>query len=296
MTTHGVLLLDKPLGMSSNSAVQRVRRLFGRTKAGHTGTLDPLATGLLPICMGEATKFAHGLLDADKAYEAVIRLGFVSSTGDAEGRIEPFRPALLSVSRLEEVLRDFTGPLSQMPPMHSALKKDGRPLYEYARAGEEVAREPRNIVIKDLELIDFTKDCVAVKVLCSKGTYIRVLAQDIGQALGCGGYLLGLRRTRVGDLDLGGAIDLERLEALDPVGRPAHVLAADRLLAALPAVRLEPEAAQRVRNGLEVAADADPHSGSVRLYCTNGGFLGVGERSADGRIVPRRMVSTGVEL
>jgi tRNA pseudouridine55 synthase len=296
MTTHGVLLLDKPLGMSSNIAVQRVRRLFDRTKAGHTGTLDPLATGLLPICMGEATKFSHALLDADKSYEAEIRLGFVSSTGDAEGRIEPVAEPGFSALRLNEVLRAFTGPLSQVPPMHSALKKDGRPLYVYARAGEEVIREPRNILIKHIELVDYKSSIIRIRISCSKGTYIRVLAQDIGQALECGGYLLGLRRTGVGDMDIAGAIGLERLEAMDAAGRQAWVLAPDRLVVALPAVCLPPEATQRVRNGLEVATNADANSGPVRLYGAGGGFLGIGERSAAGLIVPRRMVSTGVEL
>ncbi len=186
MVTHGVLLLDKPAGISSNAALQRVRRAYGWPKAGHTGTLDPLATGLLPICMGEATKFSHSLLDADKSYEACIRLGFLSSTGDAEGVIEPIATPDFTAMRLHAVLKSFVGAIEQVPPMHSALKKDGKALYTYARAGEIVERKPRNIVIKDLHLINKTEDSLTISVDCSKGTYIRVLAEDIGKALGCG--------------------------------------------------------------------------------------------------------------
>jgi len=189
--TDGVLLLDKPAGISSNGALQRVRRLYAWSKAGHTGTLDPLATGLLPVCLGEATKFAHSLLDADKSYEASIRMGFVSSTGDAEGVIEPYATPDFSLARLEQVLDSFVGPMEQMPPMHSALKLAGRPYYSYARAGETVARETRNIIIKSIHLIDLQGEVVTISVHCSKGTYIRVLAEDIGGALQCGGYLSG---------------------------------------------------------------------------------------------------------
>ena len=298
MTIHGVLLLDKPLGLSSNVAVQRVRRLFDRTKAGHTGTLDPLASGLLPVCLGEATKFSHTLLDADKAYEAVIRFGFVSSTGDAEGEISRLGDPAFSTEDLQRVVQAFTGPISQLPPMHSALKKDGKPLYEYARAGKEVERQSRNVIIKTLEVYDIQNEYVSVRVLCTKGTYIRVLAQDIGQALGCGGYLSGLRRTGVGGMSVSDAISLEALEALDVVGRRKRMLPLDCLLAGLPAVYLDPDAARRVRNGRDVEGEADTHThfGSLRLYESSGRFLGIGERGADGRITPRRMLSTGVEL
>lgn len=296
MTVHGVLLLDKPLGLSSNVAVQRVRRLFDRAKAGHTGTLDPLASGLLPVCLGEATKFSHTLLDADKAYEAVIRFGFVSSTGDAEGEISRLGHPAFTAEDLQHVTQAFTGSISQLPPMYSALKKDGKPLYEYARAGKEVERQSRNVVIKLLEINDIKDEYVSILVLCSKGTYIRVLAQDMGEALGCGGYLAGLRRTGVGGMNVSDAISLEALEALEPVGRRNRMLPLDCLLTDLPAVYLEPDATRRVRNGLDVEADADPHIGSVRLYGASGSFLGIGERGPEGRISPRRMLSTGVEV
>ena len=296
MTIHGVLLLDKPLGLSSNVAVQRVRRLFDRAKAGHTGTLDPLASGLLPVCLGEATKFSHTLLDADKAYEAVIRFGFVSSTGDAEGEISRLGDPVFSAEDLRRVVQAFTGPISQLPPMHSALKKDGKPLYEYARAGEEVERKARNVIIKSLEVYDINNEYASVRVVCSKGTYIRVLAQDMGKALGFGGYLAGLRRTGVGGMSVSEAISLEALEALNPEERRKRMLPLDCLLAGMPAVYLEPDVARRLCNGLEVKADADPHIGSVRLYGTSGRFLGIGERGLEGRISPRRMLATGVEV
>lgn len=295
MMIHGVLLLDKPLGLSSNIAVQRVRRLFDRAKAGHTGTLDPLATGLLPVCLGEATKFSHTLLDADKAYEALIRFGFVSSTGDAEGEIQRRLEPAFSTAELEGVIQAFTGAISQMPPMHSALKKDGRPLYEYARAGEEVERKSRNIVIKELQVINNTNEYFSVRVLCSKGTYIRVLAQDIGESLGCGGYLAGLRRTGVGDLGIEDAITLEALEALDPEERRQRLLPVDCLLEGLPAIFLDPDASRRVRNGLEVEAAGGSCVGAVRLYGPSGEFLGLGEQGTEGRVSPKRMIATRVE-
>lgn len=295
MSIHGVLLLDKPLGLSSNVAVQRVRRLFERAKAGHTGTLDPLASGLLPICLGEATKFSHTLLDADKAYEAVIRFGFVSSTGDAEGEIRRLREPTFGASDLERVLAAFTGPISQVPPMHSALKKDGRPLYEFARAGEEVERKPRNVIIKRLQLIEKKEETISISILCSKGTYIRVLAQDMGQALGSGGYLAGLRRTGVGSMSVGDAISLETLEGLTPEERRQLLLPTDCLLGGLPAIHLDQDASKGVRNGLEVEANAGPHCGLVRLYGPTGGFLGLGNLGTDGRVAPKRMLSTGAE-
>jgi tRNA pseudouridine55 synthase len=295
MRIDGVLLLDKPFGLSSNVAVQRVRRLFDRAKAGHTGTLDPLATGLLPVCLGEATKFSHTLLDADKAYEAVIRFGFVSSTGDAEGEIQPLREPRFGISDLQRVMEAFTGTISQIPPMHSALKKDGRPLYEYARAGEEVERKTRSVLIKQLQLYDIKNEYVSIKVLCSKGTYVRVLAQDMGAFLGCGGYLAGLRRIGVGNMSVSNAIGLEALEALDPAQRQQCLLPVDCLLASLPAIYLEPDASQRVRNGLEAEAAAGSYVGPVRLYGPTGGFLGLGEYGGEGRVSPKRMLSTGVQ-
>jgi tRNA pseudouridine55 synthase len=286
---HGVLLLDKPSGISSNAALQRVRRMFEWSKAGHTGTLDPLATGLLPICLGEATKFSHSMLDADKGYDASIRLGFSSSTGDAEGEIQAREVPAFGDAELQEVLRSFVGPIEQIPPMHSALKKDGKPLYAYARAGETLVREARKIIINTLQFIDLEKDVLKISVSCSKGTYIRVLASDIGDKLGCGAYLLGLRRTDVGDLPLAEASTLDELAEMDQDGRDARLLPVDRLVENLAAVQLELEASLRIINGLAVTS-AFGH-GLVRLYDPAGAFMGVGEFRPDGSLVSKRLVS-----
>jgi tRNA pseudouridine55 synthase len=288
--THGVLLLDKPSGLSSNVALQRVRRLYGWAKAGHTGTLDPLATGLLPICLGEATKFAHSLLDADKSYLASIRLGFMSSTGDAEGLLEPYAKPEFTASQLQQVLESFIGPIDQIPPMHSAIKKEGKPLYSYARAGETVVRQPRKILIKSLQLFDHKDNVLTVLVDCSKGTYIRVLAEDIGKALGCGGYLLALRRTGIRDLAVRDAIGLDQLGEMDEPSRVARLLPVDRLVDVLPAVCLSQEAGQRLINGLAVSG-TNTATGLVRLYDSTGAFLGVGESRIDGVLISKRLVS-----
>jgi tRNA pseudouridine55 synthase len=290
-THHGILLLDKPFGLSSNVALQRVRRLFAWSKAGHTGTLDPLATGLLPICLGEATKFSHALLDADKNYEATIRLGFTSSTGDAEGVIEPYGEPDFSEARMHQVLASFIGPIDQIPPMHSALKKDGKPLYSYARAGENVVRLPRKIIINTLQFIDKEYEVMKISVGCSKGTYIRVLAEDIGKSLGCGGYLLALRRTGIRDLGLEDAICLDQLGELNETARAARLLPVDRLVGILPAINLDQEATQRIVNGLAIEFGAAA-VGLVRLYDATGTFLGVGEKRGDGTVIPKRLVST----
>jgi tRNA pseudouridine55 synthase len=287
---HGVLLLDKPAGLSSNVALQRVRRLFSWSKAGHTGTLDPLATGLLPICLGEATKFSHGLLDADKTYEASIRLGFLSSTGDAEGVLEACAKPSFTDSRLKDVLASFLGVTAQIPPMHSALKMDGRPLYQYARAGTTVVREARKIIINCLQLIDTSEDNLTVIVGCSKGTYIRVLAEDIGKALGCGGYLLSLRRTGIRDLTVADAITPEALAEMDDSSRRARLLPVDRLVESLPALYLPPEATQRIINGLRVP-DTRGGAGTFRLYDSTGNFIGIGERTGDGVLTAKRLVA-----
>ena len=287
---HGILLLNKPAGLSSNIALQRVRRLFSWSKAGHTGTLDPLATGLLPICLGEATKFSHALLDADKTYEATVRLGFMSSTGDAEGVVEPYGKVDFSAARLEQVLASFLGPIEQIPPMHSALKKDGKPLYSYARAGETVVRAPRKVIINSLQLTDFECDVLKISVNCSKGTYIRVLAEDIGKALGCGGYLLALCRTGIRDLRLEDAIGLDQLGEMDETARASRLLPVDRLVAILPAVNLDQEASQRMVNGLAVSIGGAA-AGLVRLYDAAGTFMGVGERREDGTLTSKRLVS-----
>ena len=284
----GVLLLDKPIGLTSNDALQKARRLFSAAKGGHTGTLDPLATGLLPLCFGEATKFSADLLDADKTYEAIVKLGITTDTGDAEGAVIATAPVNVAESDVFRVLPQFTGDIQQIPPMHSALKRNGRPLYELARQGIEVEREARAVTIYAIDCLGFSGDSLTLRVACSKGTYIRVLASDIGQALGCGAHLIGLRRTVVGDLDLANAVTLAELEALDEAGRAGRLQPVDALLLSLPVVTVEGEAAERFRHGNPVDLP-DGLSGKIRIYA-DGRLIGVGEPGSDGRLWPKRLV------
>lgn len=284
----GVLLLDKPLGLTSNDALQKVRRLFSAAKGGHTGTLDPLATGLLPLCFGEATKFSADLLDADKTYEAVLKLGVTTDSGDAEGAVTATVAVDVAESDIFSVLPRFVGDIRQIPPMHSALKRNGRPLYELARQGIEVERAPRPVTVYAIDCLGFAGDLLSLRVACSKGTYIRVLAADIGQALGCGAHLTALRRTRVGDLELAGAVTLAALEALDEAGRAGRLQPVDALLRSLPVVTLTGEAAERFRHGNPV--DLQPGlGGKIRVYA-DGRLIGVGEPGSDGRLWPKRLV------
>ncbi len=284
----GVLLLDKPLGMSSNAALQAVRRLFGRVKAGHTGTLDPLATGLLPVCLGAATKFAGGLLEADKIYDALIRFGVATTTGDAEG--EPVLHASPEgcLERLPETLAAFTGAVDQVPPMFSAIKHRGRPLYHYARAGQSVERQARRVTVHALELLSTSGADVSVKVRCSKGTYIRSLAHDIGLRLGCGAHLRALRRTGIGRLRIEEALGLDRLAALTEAERISCLRPADILLADLPAVLVDHTRAEALLQGRAVALALSEPLGSVRLYAEDGLFLGLGS-GGQGLLSPKRM-------
>ena len=284
----GVLLLDKPIGLTSNDALQKARRLFSAAKGGHTGTLDPLATGLLPLCFGEATKFSADLLDADKTYEAELKLGVTTDSGDAEGEIIATAAVDVAESDISRVLPQFTGDIEQIPPMHSALKRNGRPLYELARKGIEVEREPRAVTIYAIDLLNFAGDRLTLRVACSKGTYIRVLAADIGKALGCGAHLAGLRRTVVGDLDLARSVTLAELEALDEAGRAEHLQPVDALLHSLPVVMLEGEHAERFRHGNPVDLAAGL-AGKIRVYADDR-LIGVGEPGADGRLWPKRLV------
>ena len=264
---HGVLLLDKPLGLSSNDALQKVKRLYRAEKAGHTGTLDPLATGLLPICFGAATKFSQTSLDADKTYLATLRLGQSRVGGDGEGEIIAERPVDQALAQIEAACAAFVGPVLQIPPMHSALKKDGRALYDYARAGIEVERTPRAVTIHSLVILDWdaAASLLKIEVRCSKGTYIRTLAEDIGLRLGCGAHLAGLRRTGSGGLGLAAARTLEQLGALDEAGRDALQHTPDSLLADWPPLRLAADEAGRFLSGLRrrvQQADAP----AVRVY------------------------------
>ena len=288
----GVLLLDKPLGLTSNDALQKARRLFSAAKGGHTGTLDPLATGLLPLCFGEATKFSADLLDADKTYEAVLKLGVTTDTGDAEGAVTGTVAVDAAESAILSVLPRFVGDIRQIPPMHSALKRDGRPLYELARQGIEVERAPRAVTVHAIDCLGFAGGLLTLRVACSKGTYIRVLAADIGQALGCGAHLTALRRTRVGNLDLAGAVTLAELEALDEAERAGCLQPVDALLRNLPVVSVAGEAAERFRHGNPV--DLQPGlGGKIRVYA-DGRLIGVGEPGSDGRLWPKRLVQLAV--
>lgn len=284
----GVLLLDKASGMTSNDALQKARRLFSAAKGGHTGTLDPMATGLLPLCFGEATKFSADLLDADKTYEADVKLGITTDTGDAEGQVLTNAAVTTSIADVERLLPRFTGPIKQIPPMHSALKRDGRPLYELARQGIEVEREARDVTIHALDMLGLEGDVLRLRVSCSKGTYIRVLAADIGQALGCGAHLTALRRTQVGDLVLERSVTLSQLELQDEVQRGAHLLPVDALLQSLPAVHLAAAEANRFSHGNPVTLPTGL-LGKIRVYA-EGRLLGVGEPGPGSLLWPKRLV------
>lgn len=296
---HGVLLLDKPLGLSSNDALVRAKRLLRAQKAGHTGTLDPLATGLLPLCFGEATKFSQDLLEADKTYEAQVRLGQCTTTGDAEGEVVRERAVECGTADVEAAMLRFTGEIEQVPPMYSALKKDGRPLYEYARAGETVERAARRVVIREIGLLTSALPQAPVftmRVTCSKGTYIRTLAEDIGEALGCGAHLTGLRRTGVGDLTLEGAVTLEMLAEIDDALRPARLAPVDALLQRCSAVVLDDASVARFVQGQRIARRDLPADTSLqeedlaRVYAASDQrLLGVA-RMREGALRPERLV------
>jgi tRNA pseudouridine55 synthase len=288
----GVLLLDKPLGSSSSAALQAARAIYRAAKAGHSGTLDPLATGLLPCLFGEATKFGGALLDADKTYWARVELGATTSTGDSEGEVLERRPVSVSRTDVDRVINGFLGPIAQVPPMHSALKRGGRPLYAYARAGQSVARAPRTVVIHELTVDTFRNEHLEVIVRCSKGTYIRVLAEKIGLALGCGAHLAALRRKAVGSFSVTDAITLDELRQLSPAARAAMLQSIDAPLADLPAVHLDELNATRFGHGRAVGG-GEGKTGSVRVYYAHSGmFLGVAEASHDGLLHPRRLART----
>jgi tRNA pseudouridine55 synthase len=289
----GVLLLDKPSGISSNAALQSARRLFFARRAGHTGTLDPMATGLLVLCFGEATKFSGALLDADKAYSARVRLGVRTSTGDAEGEVLETRDVRSSRAEIEAVLARFRGSIEQIPPMHSAIKHQGRPLYAYARKGESVERSARRVVIRELVLEGTSGDSIDLRVACSKGTYIRVLAEEIGEALGCGGHLTALRRTAVGPFGLDRAITLNALTDLPGDRRAGCLLPVDALLASWPRVALARDAETRFRHGQRVAAVTA--EAQVAVFGADGNFLGIGESDGEGMLKAKRQMAVRAE-
>jgi tRNA pseudouridine55 synthase len=287
----GVLLLDKPLGVTSNTALQHSKRLLGARKAGHTGTLDPMATGLLPICFGEATKFAAALLDADKTYEAVVKLGVTTATGDAEGEVTARADVGAIDDRLPAVMEALSGAQQQVPPMYSALKHRGRALYEYARAGQVVDRVAREIQVREVVWRALCEDEVWLRVRVSKGTYIRVLAEEVGRRLGCGAHLSALRRTGIAGLGTHEAVTLERLAALPLPERRQALRPVDFLTLDLPA--LEVGEAERLLHGQPVTVGQPARAGPVRLYDTRGRFLGLGEVGADGRVAPKRLLAAG---
>ena len=291
---HGVILLDKALGFSSNQALQKVKWVLRAEKAGHTGTLDPLATGVLPLCFGAATKFSQQHLDADKVYETTVRLGRKTTTADAEGEVIEERPVSCSVGQVVEVLDRFMGPIRQVPPMHSALKKDGKALYEYAREGETVEREARDVVIHDLELLGMQlqgdEPHLRLRVACSKGTYIRTLGEDIGEALGCGGHLTALRRVQTGPFAASQCLTLEQLEAMEEGERLAALHPIDCLLQGYTSVTLDAENAGRFLSGMR-RRGAWPDMAQVRVYGKEPqALLGTGHTQA-GELIPTRLLS-----
>ncbi len=287
---NGVLLLDKPAGAGSNAVLQAVKRLYGAQKAGHAGTLDPLASGLLTVLFGEATKFSQLALESDKAYVACARLGITTTTADAEGEVLERRPCKVRAEEIEPVLAAFRGDLEQVPPMYSALKRDGRPLYALARAGREVPRTPRRVRIDALELLHFAADRLELRIRCSKGTYIRTLVEDIGRALGCGAHVGALRRTASGAFGIEDAATLDQLQADSAAARDARLLPVERLLGGLPRVDLPAALAERFARGQSLQM-AEAPAGQCRVYGQQGRLLGLGEGRAAGELRPRRLVS-----
>jgi len=289
----GVLLLDKPVGLSSNDALIKAKRVMNAKKAGHTGTLDPFATGLLPLCFGEATKFSQDLLEADKTYEATVHLGIMTNTGDTEGEAIETREVDVTLEQIEAALARFRGPILQVPPMYSALKRDGKALYEYAREGIVLEREARPVTIHGLELIGYEAPMLKIRVTCSKGTYVRVLGEDIGAALGTGAHLNALRRIQVGALTADAMITLEDLQAhAEPLSLLAPV---DALLSSFPSVELTPELAKRFLNGQRLALGKESvmvpqELGRVRVY-HEGKLLGTANLQEYAILAPERLIA-----
>lgn len=298
LAMDGVLFLDKPVGLSSNDALIKVKRLLNALKAGHTGTLDPFATGLLPLCFGEATKFSQDLLEADKAYETVVHLGLTTTTGDTEGEVTGTHEVNVTRDEIEAVLQQFRGPIEQIPPMYSALKRDGKPLYEYARAGLTLERVARPVTIHLLEFITYDAPYLSLRVTCSKGTYIRVLGEDIGAALGCGAHLQALRRIRVGDLSIDSALTLDALSEIPKIERRALLAPVDTLLASFPSLFLTDELSKRFLQGQRLSLGKEGvvipvESGRIRVYNqSDNRLLGTGQMKAFGVLAPERLVAT----
>jgi len=289
LNVHGIILLDKRLGVSSNKALQEVRRLFNANKAGHTGSLDPLATGLLPLCFGEATKVSALMLDDDKRYQVTMKLGVMTDTGDAEGQVIETKPVPeLSIDQIQCSLEKFIGLQAQVPPMYSALKLNGKKLYELAREGITVERAPRQITIYELHLLDATFDTLTLDVACSKGTYIRSLAEDIGHDLGCGATVTALRRTQAGQFLLANAKTIEQLSALTYDELQANLMACDKPLEKLPALHLSEQQAKAISYGQDIDIESQKSESDYRLYA-DGLFLGLGEYGINGKLHPKKL-------
>ena len=284
------MLIDKPLGYSSNQALQKVKWLFRASKAGHTGTLDPLATGLLPICLGEATKFAQYVTDADKTYDATIKFGMTTTTGDAEGDILITSAVNFTRPQFESACQQLIGEITQVPPMYSALKHEGKSLYEYAREGINIERKPRLINVRNITINTFAQDIAQITVVCSKGTYIRTLAEDIGAILGCGAHLVGLQRTETAGYLLPQAVTLAQLEAMSAESRDALLLPVDSAIQYLPKLVLNKEAAFFVMQGQSVWQYGKIQTGDLRLYDEQDQFLGLGFLQDDGKVAPKRLI------
>ena len=287
---NGVFLLNKPLGFSSNQVLKKIQWLFNAKKAGHTGTLDPMASGLLPICLGEATKFSHRLLEANKTYIATIQLGVTTTTGDQEGEVVDQKDVILKPNQLQETLQKFTGDITQIPPMYSALKFEGKPLYEYARQGIEIERKSRQITIYDIKPIKIEESTMTFVVTCSKGTYIRTLAEDIGQALGCGAHLKGLERTQTGNFQLSDTLTIEALEAMSMIFREKTLLPVDALLEELSSIELTSTQTEAIKKGQDIDFEGENEK-ELRLYNASGQFLGVGQINLQGRLFPKRLIA-----
>lgn len=293
-SVNGVLLLDKPEGLSSNTALQKARRLYRAEKAGHTGVLDPLATGLLPVCFGEAAKFAQYLLDADKAYTATMKLGEASSTGDAEGEIVATGRSDITLEEFQTACTALTGPIRQVPPMFSALKHEGKPLYEYARKGIVIERKPRDIIIYSIDIQEFAAPKAVIDVRCSKGTYIRTLSEDIAKHIGTFAHLTALRRTETAGFTIAQSHTLEQLTDLSEAGRDARLLPCDVLVQHLPKITLNDRAVEMLKFGQRPQfAETVSNQQPIRVYDKQGRFIGLAEYQKDtGRLKPLRLMNT----
>lgn len=287
----GILLLDKPQGLTSNQALQDVKHLYRACKAGHTGSLDPIATGLLPLCFGEGTKVSQFLLDSDKAYIADFRLGVETDTYDAEGRVVAEHEVQVSRSDVETALKHFEGDIEQIPPMYSAVKQGGKALYKLAREGVEVERQPRQVTVHEIRILEWpADDTLRVEVHCSKGTYVRALAHDLGQMLGCGAHMTALRRTQAGELSIENAVTIDEIRDLPPEGRRQLLAPIDKALLGLPEVTLTSLATHYLLQGQPISMTHSHAPGWVRLYEPDHAFIGMGEVLDDGRVAPRRLM------